>query len=77
MIVLQNSAPETVLCILRQKDENKVLSMFNFSAKEQNFKVSEEISGTFTNYLGEQITVAKNATYKLKPWSYSVMVMNK
>ena len=74
--VLKNSNPDAVLTFTRQKDENKVLCLFNFSEKEQSFKMNDEISGNFNNYLGEKITLNKENNYKLKPCGYSVLVSN-
>ena len=74
--ILKNSNPETVFAFLRIKENNKVLSLFNLSDKEQSFKISDEITGNFSLYLGEKITIAKNVEYKLKPWGYSVLVAN-
>jgi len=73
-VILKNTNPESILTFIRQKDENKVLCLFNFSKKEQTFKMNDEISGNFNNYLGEKITLNKENNYKLKPWGYSVLV---
>jgi len=73
-VILKNTNPESVLTFIRQKDENKVLCLFNFSEKEQSFKMNDEISGNFNNYLGEKITLNKENNYKLKPWCYAVLV---
>jgi len=73
-VILKNTNPESILTFIRQKDENKVLCLFNFSEKEQTFKMNDEISGNFNNYLGEKITLNKENNYKLKPWGYSVLV---
>ena len=75
-VILKNTNPESILTFVRQKDQNKILSLFNFSAKEQSFKISDEISGNFTNQLGEKISVSKNAGYKLQAWGYAVLVSN-
>jgi len=59
---------------LRQKDENKVLCLFNFSDKEQTFKINDAISGNFNPYLGEKISLNKENNYSLKSWGYSVFI---
>lgn len=72
--ILANTAPESIICLLRQKGENKVLSMFNLSGKEVSFQLKDEITGTYTKYLGENINPAPKANYKLKAWGYAVLV---
>lgn len=72
--ILKNSNPEAVFTFMRQKDENKVLCLFNFSGNEQTFKMNDQITGNFSNYLGEKITLNKVNNYQLKPWGYSVLV---
>ena len=74
--ILKNSNPESVFVFLRTKENNKVLSLFNFSDKEQIFKVIDDISGNFSVFFGEKIAISKNADYKLKPWGYAVLVAN-
>lgn len=72
--ILNNSCPESVFTFVREKDKNKVLCIFNFSNKEQNFKITGNIKGSFTNYMGVDFFVKKNQIYKLRPWEYSVLV---
>jgi len=75
--VLKNSNTKNVLTFIRQKEENKVFCLFNLSGKEQTFKISDTVSGNFSNYLGEKITVNSNSGYKLGPWGYAVLVSSK
>ena len=75
--VLKNSNPKNVLTFIRQKEENKVLCLFNLSGKEQVFKITDTVSGNFINYMGAKITPKSNAEYKLGPWSYAVSVSTK
>lgn len=72
--ILKNSNPTAVFTFLRQKDENKVLCLFNFSDKEQTFKINDAISGNFNPYLGEKISLNKENDYSLKSWGYSVFI---
>ena len=74
---LRNTSPNTVLCFVRQKHKNLVASIFNFSPKEQTFKITDNISGEFYPYLGEKITFKTNAVNKIKPWGYAVLICNK
>ncbi len=73
---LKNSLPESIVSFERQKDENKVLCIFNLTDKEQSFKITDDITGIFTKYLGVDFKIAKNIEYKLKPWEYSVLISN-
>jgi hypothetical protein len=46
----------------------------NLSAKEQTFKITDEVVGEFSTYLGKTITFDPKTENKLEPWGYSVMV---
>ena len=72
--VLKNSNPKNVLTFIRQKEENKVLCLFNLSGKEQTFKITDSVSGNYMNYMGTKIDVKNNSEFKLGPWSYSVSI---
>jgi len=72
--VLKNSNPKNVLTFIRQKEENIVLCLFNFSGKEQTFKIMDSVSGNYMNYMGTKIDVKNNSEFKLGPWSYSVSI---
>jgi len=72
--VLKNSNPKNVLTFIRQKEENKVLCLFNLSSKEQTFKITDSVSGDYTNYMGAKINIKNNSECKLGPWSYAVSI---
>jgi len=74
---LRNTRPNNILCFVRQKRKDLVASIFNFSPKEQTFKITDNISGEFYPYLGEKITFKTNTVNKLKPWGYAVLICNK
>ncbi|MEI7502812.1 MAG: hypothetical protein WCJ61_05975, partial [Paludibacter sp.] len=74
---LRNTSPKTVLSFVRQKRKNLVACVFNFSSKEQTFKITDNITGDFKTFLGENIEFKNNAVIKLKPWGYSVLIFNK
>jgi len=74
---LRNTLPNEVLSFVRQKRKNLVACVFNFSPKEQTFKITDNITGDFRTYLGEEIEFKNNAEIKLKPWGYSVLIYNK
>jgi len=74
---LRNTNPKTILSFVRQKRKNLVACVFNFSAKEQTFKITDNITGEFRTYLGEDVDFKNNTVIKLKPWGYSVLIFNK
>jgi len=74
---LRNTNPNNVLCFVRQKRKNLVAGVFNFSPNEQTFKITDNITGNFKSYLGEDISFKTNAQIKLKPWGYAVLIYNK
>ena len=71
---LRNTNPNNVLSFIRFNKKTQIFCAFNFSPKEQTFKVSDVILGDFVNYMGEKIEVKTNTQIKLKPWGYSVEI---
>jgi len=71
---LKNTNPTSILTFVRQKKKIQIVCAFNFSDKEQSFKITSVIEGEFNPYLGEQISVDSNTVNKLKPWGYSIQV---
>jgi len=71
---LRNTNPVNVLTYIRFYKKTQVFCAFNFSSKEQTFKITDAIIGDFVNYLGEKFPVKSNVEMKLKPWGYSVQI---
>jgi len=71
---LRNTCPNSVLSYIRFHKKTQVFCLFNFSDKEQTFKIADEIKGEFVTYMGETVPAKQNEEMKLKPWSYSVQV---
>jgi cyclomaltodextrinase / maltogenic alpha-amylase / neopullulanase len=71
---LRNTCPNSVLSFIRFFKKTQVFCAFNFSDKEQTFKITDEIKGEFSTYIGEAILAKSNLEMKMKPWSYSVQV---
>lgn len=71
---LRNTSPENVFSFVRTKKKTQVVCVFNFSAKEQVFKINDLVVGNFRTYLGQTVSFKPNEVNKLKPWGYSVMV---
>lgn len=74
---LRNTSPNAILSFVRQKRKNLVACVLNFSPQEQTFKITDNITGDFLNYLGEEIDFKNNSIITLKPWGYSVLIYNK
>jgi cyclomaltodextrinase / maltogenic alpha-amylase / neopullulanase len=71
-VCLKNSSPNVILSFVRQNKNSQVLCVFNFSDKEQRFKIQDELQVGFSKYIGENITVKNGFENKLKPWSYAI-----
>lgn len=71
---LKNTCPGSVLTFVRFYKKTQVFCAFNFSDKEQAFKIPDMLKGEFAIYIGENIPVKMNENIKLKPWGYSVQV---
>lgn len=71
---LKNTCPASVLTFVRFYKKTQVFCAFNFSDKEQTFKITDMLKGEFATYIGENIPVKMNEPIKLKPWGYSVQV---
>lgn len=76
LLQLTNSKPGSVFTFIRQKDNNKVVCMINFSNREQSFRISDLTNAGYKHYIGEKNQISPNAVYRLKPWGYSVFVSN-
>jgi cyclomaltodextrinase / maltogenic alpha-amylase / neopullulanase len=70
--ILKNTCPKDVLSFIRFGKDEKIVCIFNFSSNEQTFKITDELKDTFTNLIGEPVSLKTNTTITLKPWTYSV-----
>ena len=71
--ILKNTNPKTIFCFVRSKDDDKILCLFNFSNKEQTFRIENKIQEKFYPHIGEKLIISTNSEYKLKAWGYSVL----
>ena len=71
---LRNTNTNTIFSFVRTKKKTQVVCVLNLSPKEQTFKITDEVVGEFSTYLGETVSFEKDAVNNLKPWGYSVMV---
>lgn len=72
--ILKNSMPADVLAFVRYDGNAQIISFFNLTAKEQTFKITDNLEGNFENYIGEKVNIKTNTDIKLQPWQYSVQV---
>jgi glycosidase len=71
---IRNTNPDNILSFVRQNSKTQILCLFNLSPKAQGFRISDELTTDFQTYLGEPISIKKDAVYQLKPWGYSISV---
>lgn len=74
MLHVPNNMPEQIFSFVRQNEKDKVLALFNFSAKEQTFLLHETLYyGRFKELFSEQIELLDaDSRFKLKPWDYKI-----
>jgi glycosidase len=75
MVFAETSVPEKVLAFSREKDNDEVLSVFNFSAEPIDATVQIAAPGNYLDYFsGENITLEKNAVMNLGKWGYRILI---
>ncbi|MBN2519419.1 MAG: alpha-glucosidase C-terminal domain-containing protein [Bacteroidales bacterium] len=68
------SNDSTVFAIVREKDDNKIIGIFNFSKKDVNLELKSNITGTYSNMFSEEeIKLEKSKTIQLDAWGYLVL----
>lgn len=74
--LLKNNNDECIISFLRYTENNKVISIFNFSPENKSVNIDcEDIKGTYKNYFtGESINLTEDFTFNLKPWDYIILV---
>ncbi len=67
---------ENVLCILREKNENRILSIFNLSDKSEKIELSSNsVNGSYKDlFSGKKIELTGKSKLELKPWEYLILV---
>lgn len=71
--ILKNTVPNNVLSFIRTAEKGKLLCVFNFSSREQTFKITDAVNGSYKLYMGDILAIKTNTTVKLKPWGYTVL----
>ncbi|MBR2367269.1 MAG: alpha-glucosidase C-terminal domain-containing protein [Alistipes sp.] len=72
-IVYVEGVGENVLAFTREKEGNKVLCIFNFSAEPATVTIDSSISGEYTRACGKTVTFADNETLELGAWQYMLL----
>ncbi|MBO5881976.1 MAG: alpha-glucosidase C-terminal domain-containing protein, partial [Alistipes sp.] len=72
-IVYVEGAPETVLAFTREKNDNKVLCVFNFSAEPTTLTITEEAAGDYTCVCGETKNFAAGDVVELEAWGFMLL----
>ena len=72
-IVYVEGAPETVLAYTREKDGNKVLCIFNFSAEAAELAITEAAAGEYGCVCGETKNFAAGDVVELEPWGFMLL----
>ena len=67
---------EDISTFVREKDDNKILCIFNMSDKTTSVKYTDQYAeGTYKEYFtGKEINISINETYTLQPWEYWILI---
>ncbi|MHB9054783.1 MAG: alpha-amylase family glycosyl hydrolase [Paludibacteraceae bacterium] len=71
--ILKNTVPNNILSFVRTAENSKLLCVFNFSPREQTFKITDAVNGSYKLYMGDIPAIKTNTTVKLKPWGWAVL----
>lgn len=76
MVRITNDKMDKVISFHREKNNDAVLPIFNFSNEELTVTLdSKYFQGNYTELFSkEKIQVKENYTISLKPWDYKVLV---
>lgn len=74
MIKVPNDKEGKVLSFVRQKDENKVFAVFNFSAETQEVSFQDELfTGVYTEFKTvDRAVLNQDLKLEMEPWSYLI-----
>lgn len=79
MVRIKNDKMNEVIAFVREKNGEKVISIFNLSAKNVDVNLDTSFdTGTYTNlFTEEKETLSKNTHLQMKPWEYLVLHQTK
>jgi 1,4-alpha-glucan branching enzyme len=76
MVRIYNDQPGSVISFAREKNRNRVISIFNFSERAVSVKLrAKYYAGDYTDYFtGKSLALNENNTLQLAPWGYMLLV---
>ena len=73
MIKIENDNPQQVFSFLRKKDANRVVGVFNFSAKLAKVTLHDDFYlGDYYDLDGNQDKIIHNQQLELRPWEFKI-----
>jgi len=74
VVHLKTSGDTAVYSFVREKGEDRILALFNFSSEEQKFTLNDkQIVGEYENvFSGETVKLKQKANFRLPPWGYLI-----
>lgn len=79
MEVLPVAADSLVLAFTREKDNDRVLCIFNMSKEKQEIKLKHfPYPGNYADvFTGDEVVLQKRVLFKLEPWDYRIFELSK
>ncbi|MFA8343073.1 MAG: alpha-amylase family glycosyl hydrolase [Rhodothermaceae bacterium] len=76
MVHPTNDNDKNVYSFVREKENNKIFSIFNVTGKKQHVAFTDKvIAGKYKDLItGEEVEIKENQKFELKPWAYLVYV---
>lgn len=75
MTILETSNPEQIFALKREKEDSKVIGIFNLSANEVRFSFNSEIEGTYNEYFTDkEVQIEKGKEITLGAWEFFVLL---
>ena len=72
--IISEESDTTVFAYAREKEDNKVLCVFNFSGEEKEVKFSDSKADQYTDlFTKEMVNTDISNAFKLEPWGYKVL----
>lgn len=73
---LNTNMPKQILAFVRQKDNDKIVCLFNLCKKTNNFTFTDnKATGKYTDYFnGKDFEIQNKKSIELQPWSYLILI---
>ena len=72
-IVYVEGASDNLFAFTRQKEDNTVFCVFNFSAEPATLTITEREAGDYTCACGEKMSFAAGDTMELGAWDFKLL----